>query len=104
MWELYDKNKVYYSEQGEELTWDVLKNIYPQSMFEDIVILADGITYHEYKTMMIALSEYGIQDSGDIKTNISILNGEYNLKKTESTPIERIASALEYLCVVLQKG
>ena len=103
MWELYNKEKIYYSEKGDPLTWDIMSNDYPQSRFEETVILTQGLTYFDYKTLNVALAEYGIEYNGNPNEMIDILNLMYSDKRSESTPLERIASSLEYMNILLTK-
>ena len=102
-WILYDKQTTYYLEDGQKLTPEIMYNTYPQSKFEDVVLLVSGITVKEFKTLDLALSEYNIVKRQTIEEDLELLNFTYSTKQTESTPIERIASSLEYISVLLSK-
>lgn len=98
--ELYNKNNEYYTKEGQIFTYEDAVKKYPAIPYTEMVVFLFGRTITDMNTF-----DY-LRGINRIKANItdvealSIIAKEYSDSKTESTPLERIASSLEYLTMI----
>jgi len=105
MWNVYDKNKTYYDEQGQEITYDRMKREYPVVDAETIMINTSGVTILDKCTMSVAQSRYRLMNEDDPEVLAKKMTKKDEKEKTESSPLERIASSLDYIVLyLLRKG
>lgn len=98
-WKKYD-NQTYYKPDGSEYTIDMMHEDYPVSIVEDMAIKVVGMTILEIETMLCVRAEYGIDpevSDEEALQQMEVIDAE---RATESTPLERIAASLEYLCMM----
>lgn len=103
-WKLYDKSETLYLPDGKAFTWGQMSTQYPISLAEEMAVKVVGLTLLEVKTKYFARALYNIPpEMTDEEAFIEMERQDY-LNATESTPEERIASALEYLVMVISEG
>ena len=95
--ELYDKNKDYFTKDGQIYSYEKVKKDYPAVDFTKLVVILYGRTVLKVETFDylrgINRIKAGIPDDEALS---QIANAEM-VKLTESTPLERIAAALEFI-------
>ena len=95
--ELYDKNKDYFTKDGQIYSYDVVKKEYPAVDFTKLVVMLYGRTVLKVETFDYLRGINRIKaDIPDEEALSQIANAEM-VKLTESTPLERIAAALEFI-------
>ena len=98
--ELYDKEKEYYTKDGQIYSYDVVKKDYPAVDFTKLVVMLYGRTVLKVETFDYLKGINRVKaDATDEEALEQIAHAEM-VKLTESTPLERIASALEFLELV----
>ena len=98
--ELYDKEKEYYTKDGQIYDYDAVKKDYPAVDFTKLVVMLYGRTILKVETFDYLRGINRVKaDLTDEEALEQIAHAEM-VKLTESTPLERIASALEYLELV----
>ena len=98
--ELYDKEKEYYTKDGQIYSYDVVKKDYPAVDFTKLVVMLYGRTVLKVQTLDYLRGINRVKaDVTDEEALEQIAHAEM-VKETESTPLERIASALEFLELV----
>lgn len=102
-WKKYD-GKTYYLPDGKEFTPDDMRTKYPASYVEDMAIQVMGVTLLKVETVTCIRAEYKIpSDMSDEEAFIKM--GMIDVDNaTKSTPLERIAASLEYLCMIFSQG
>lgn len=102
IWELYDKEKTYFDKDGKEFPFEKLVNDYPIAKYETVAIQTAGRMILSYITLENLKQKYDVEETEDEKA-IHSVNEKKQEIESESTPIERIASALEYIELYLMK-
>lgn len=106
--ELYDKSKIYVTNDGVIIDYKEFCKRYPACKTSQMAVLYSASVDSGIKIFVGAyLYEYLLSkyiSSGSDEERLEQILGQLELEKTESTPIERIASALEYLCVILTEN
>lgn len=101
-WKKYNNETLYWAD-GTEFTSDMMKHQYPASEVEEMAVKVVGVTLLEVKTVLYVRSEYMIpSDMSDEEAFKRMEAIDYE-NATKSTPLERIAASLEYLCMVLSQ-
>lgn len=95
--ELYDKEKEYYTKDGQIYDYDAVKKDYPAVDFTKLVVMLYGRTVLKVETFDYLRGINRVKaDVSDEEALSQIAHAEM-VKETESTALERIASALEFL-------
>lgn len=102
-WKVYDE-QTYYTKEGEKIDEEVFKEKYPAVMAEKMVILVLGHTLLDVVSFNILRAYYGIDISKTDDEVLEIVKEERLKEAKESTPLERIASALEYIEMTMMEG
>ena len=98
--ELYDKEKEYYTKDGQIYGYDAVKKDYPAVDFTKLVVMLYGRTVLKVETFDYLRGINRIKaDVSDEEALSQIAHAEM-VKATESTALDRIASALEFLELV----
>lgn len=98
--ELYNKENEYYTKDGQIYSYDEVKKDYPAVDFTKLVVMLYGRTVLKVETFDYLRGINQIRaDVTDEEALSQIAHAEM-VKTKESTPIERIASALEFLELV----
>lgn len=98
--ELYDKEKEYYTKDGQIYSYDAVQRDYPAVDFTKLVVMLYGRTVLKVETFDYLRGINRVKaDATDEEALEQIAHAEM-VKATESTPIERIASSLEYLVLL----
>ena len=98
--ELYDKEKEYYTKDGQIYDYNAVKKDYPAVDFTKLVVMLYGRTVLKLETFDYLRGINRIKADVSDEEAISQIAHAEMVKATESTPIERIASALEFLELV----
>ena len=98
--ELYNKENEYYTKNGQIYDYDAVKKDYPAVDFTKLVVMLYGRTVLKVETFDYLRGINRVKaDVSDEEALSQIAHAEI-VKATESRPIERIASALEFLNLV----
>lgn len=101
-WKKYN-NETFYLPDGTEFTPDMMRSKYPASVVEDMAVKVAGVTLLEVKTVLYVRAEYMIpSDLTDEEAFKKMMAIDYE-NATKSSPLERIAASLEYLCMVMSQ-
>lgn len=103
MWKKYD-NETYYTETGKAFTPIDMANQYPISTVEEMAIKVVGATLIDAKPLLYAREVYNIPPDATDEEAFKEMEKIDAINASESTPLERIASALEYLVMVMSEG
>lgn len=101
--EQYSKNKKYEKPDGTPYTETELMTIFP-SLAMGALIKIEGRTPVEAVSYEYTLSKMQIPKPATIEEGIKLINEQLYFEQTESTPIERIASMLEYIAMKMSEG
>lgn len=99
--ELYNPEKTYVSKDGQLITKEDFEKIYPASSYVKMVVFLEGNTLSEAYTLDYLIAHYVVPDFFEINQKIQIIEKMKNDESSENTPIERIASALEYIAMTM---
>ena len=100
--EFYDKNKTYFTPQGQEITYETFKKDYPAVDYTPMVCsVGDGVVIFEVYTYVSLCEEYGVSMDKESEKTLREIEMAMMSKNSENTPIERIASSLEYIVLYL---
>lgn len=99
--EFYDENKTYYKNEGGEYTKEEMITKFPKINTRNTVLVCENYSV-PVKTMNIdhAQQEFGGDYNIDKEIMVASINSAILNSSTESSPLERIAAALEYLVMV----
>lgn len=97
--EFYDSNKKYIKIDGEEYNEQTIVEDFPSIKSDGIVVFVEGMTRVVIYTAPLdyLLHKYNIPESLKTDEMLMQITLAVNDDKTESTPLERIAAALEFL-------
>lgn len=98
--ELYNKENEYYTKDGQIYSYDKVKKDYPAVDFTKLVVMLYGRTVLKVETFDYLRGINRIKADIPDEEALSQIEHAEIVKATESTPIERIASALEFLELV----
>lgn len=98
--ELYDKSKDYFTKEGQILTYEDMVKKYPAIPYTKMVVFLFGRTVTDMNTFDYLCGINRIKADVLDDEALSIIAKSYENKETESTPLERIASSLEYLTMI----
>ena len=98
--ELYNKENEYYTKDGQIYSYEEVKKDFPAVDFTKLVVKLFGRTVLDVKTFdyMRGINKVKV-DATDEEALSQIAHAEM-VKETESTALDRIASALEFLELV----
>lgn len=96
-WSIYDKYKTYYLETGQEYTYEMMCKEYPAVKAEIMAVRGAGSTILEVKPILYLRSIYSVSTEFSNEDALIIINSQMEKERTESTTLERIAAALEFL-------
>lgn len=99
--ELYNSEKTYISKDGKLITKEDFYKIYPAAQYVKMVVFLEGNAISEAYTFDYLVSHYVISDIFNDEQKVQMIEKMKNDEETESTPIERIASALEYIAMTM---
>lgn len=102
-WKKYDEETLYLP-NGKVFTHQDMVSQYPASLVEDMAVKVVGVTLLEVKTVLYARAMYNIPEEMTDEEAFKEMEKIDALNASESTPEERIASALEYLVMVFSEG
>lgn len=98
-WKKYN-NETLYLPDGTEFTPEMMQSYYPASVAEDMAVNVIELVMLEAKPVSYVRAEYmipsGISDEEAFK-RMEQIDRE---NATKSSPLERIAASLEYLCMM----
>lgn len=96
-WEMYDNKKKYTKPTGEEYTNKMFISDYPAAVYRKMSVYVYGNTIEKVSPSdyIRGINRISYEKSDEEAMMIATENEE--LKKTESSPYERIAAALEYI-------
>lgn len=98
--ELYDKSKDYFTKEGQFFTYEDAVKKYPAIPYTKMVVFLFGRTVIDMNTFDYLRGINRIKSNVSDEDAIYIISKNYEDSKTESTPLERIASSLEYLTMI----
>lgn len=98
--ELYDKGKDYFTKEGQILTYEDMVKKYPAIQYTKMVVFLFGRTVTDMNTFDYLRGINRIKADVPDDEALSIIAKSYEDAETESTPLERIASSLEYLTMI----
>lgn len=101
-WKKYN-NETLYLPDGTEFTPDMMRSYYPASVAEAMAVKVVELVMLEAKPVSYVRAEYNIpSDMSDEEAfeRMEIIDQE---NASKSTPLERIAASLEYLCMMLSQ-
>lgn len=98
--ELYDKNKEYFTKEGQIFTYEDAVKKYPAIPHTKMVVFLFGRTVTDMNTFDYLRGINRIKADVSDDEALSIIAKSYEDSETESTPLERIASSLEYLTMI----
>lgn len=101
-WKKYN-NETLYLPDGKEFTPDMMHSYYPVSVAEEMAVKVAGLTLLEAKTVALARAEYMIPLDMSDEDAFKLMEVKDYEKATMSTPLERIAASLEYLCMIMSQ-
>lgn len=101
-WKKYNGETLYLPD-GTEFTEEKMHMKYPASVVEDMAVNCVGVTMLDAKTLLYVRAEYGISEDVSDEEAFKIMRQMDEDKATESTPLERIAAVLEYLCMIVSQ-
>lgn len=100
--EQYNNDKTYEMPDGTPITETEILTMFP-SLSNGALIKIEGRTPIEAVSYEYTLSKYNIPKPDDISKGIELINQKLYFEQTESTPIERIASMLEYIAMKMSE-
>lgn len=98
--ELYNKNNDYYTKEGRIFTYEDALKKYPAIPYTKMVVFLFGRTVTDMNTFDYLRGINRIKADVPDDEALSIISKSYEDAETESTPLERIASSLEYLAMI----
>lgn len=98
--ELYNKNNEYYTKEGQIFTYEDAIKKYPAIPYTKMVVFLFGRTVTDMNTFDYLCGINRIKADVPDDESLSIIAKSYEDAETESTPLERIASSLEYLAMI----
>ena len=101
-WKKYD-NETLYLPDGTEFTSDMMQRQYPASVVEDMAVKVAGVTLLEVKTVLYVRAKYMIPSEMTDDEAFKRMEAIDYENATKSTPLERIAASLEYLCMIMSQ-
>ena len=98
--ELYNKNNEYYTKEGQIYSYENALKDYPAIPHTEMVVFLYGRTLIDMNTFdyLKGINRIKVNIPDDEALSIILMN--YDDSRTESTPLERIASSLEYLTMI----
>lgn len=103
-YEIYDINKTYIKPSGEIYTNDLFIKEYPAAQITKYALWVMGEVIIEAFPLSYIRGINKIPNSVSDEESIIIATNNRILKEEENSPIERIASALEFIELLLYKG
>lgn len=101
--EEYGRDKAYELSDGTPLTSEQMETTFP-ALLAGALIKVEGRTPIETLSYDYALSKMNIPKPESKEQGIKLINEQLYFEQTESTPIERIASMLEYIAMKMSEG
>lgn len=101
-WKKYDKETLYLPD-GTEFTPDMMRSQYPASVVEEMAVKVTGVTLLEVKTVLYVRAEYMIPHELTDDEAFKKMEAIDYENATKSSPLERIAASLEYLCMIMSQ-
>lgn len=98
--ELYNRNNEYYTKEGQIYSYEKAINDYPAIPYAKMVVFLFGRTVTDMNTFDYLCGINRIKADVPDDEALSIIAKAYEDAETESTPLERIASSLEYLTMI----
>lgn len=98
MYELYDPNNTYVSEDGNYITPEEFKKAHNVAGERILVVKLSGRTIIGVYDYDYLISEYQVAGNTP-EENLELIERKDQLDATETPPLERIASSLEYMVV-----
>lgn len=99
MWEVYDKKKEYFDKEGQPFSYDRMLKEFPVVQAEKVCVDVIGSCIQSYNTMMQARADRLVDPEMTDKEACIYMTQYDELKERESTPLERIAAALEFIAM-----
>lgn len=100
--QFYDKNKTYFTPQGKEITYEMFRKDYPAVDYTPMVCAIGGeVVIFEVYTFVSLCEKYDIGMDIDPEEALTKIQNAMENEKSESSPLERIASSLEYIVLYL---
>lgn len=104
LWEVYNKDKTYYDEKGQEYGYDRMLIDYPIVAVETVIVKTTGSIILERYTVNYLKSLYNIINIEDPEKVAEQVNFIDTTKQTETPALERIAAVLEYFMMEKYDG
>lgn len=101
-WKKYN-NETLYLPDGTEFTPDMMHSYYPASVAEEMAVKVVELVMFEAKPVSYARAEYNIPIDMSDEEAFKRMEQIDRENATKSTPLERIAASLEYLCMMLSQ-
>lgn len=103
--EFYDFKKTYVTQDGQLVDKEEFYKQYPAAKSIKMVVFLEGNALMEAYTFDYLQAHYSIPYNFDDNGKLALIQKMVNDEKTENSPLERIASALEYLAMTaIQEG
>lgn len=99
--EFYDPEKTYISQNGQLINNEQFEKLYPASAFTKMVVFMEGNVLIEVNTFEYLKAHYLVPDILNDEESLQTIQKLRNDELTESTPLERIAAALEYISMTM---
>lgn len=104
IYEIYDKEKEYFTKDGQIYSYEKVKEDFPAVDYTKLVVTLYGRTVEKVETFDYLKGINRIKADVTDDEALTLIEKAEELKRTESTPLERIAAALEYLELVNMWG
>lgn len=104
VYEIYDAEKTYVTQDGNYVTSNQFAIEHNVVFDRCIVVGLMGRTIMDVQDFGYMRAVHGITSEISDNDALAIINKQVELNQTESTPIERIAAALEYIELYLMSG
>lgn len=100
IYEIYDSKKDYFTKDGQIYSYEKIKHDFPAVDYTKMVVTLYGRTIEKVETFDYLRGTNRIKADVPDEEALMLIAKAENIKKTESTPLERIAAALEFLELV----
>lgn len=101
--EEYNIEKGYELQNGEKLSEEQMLALFP-ALGGGALIIVEGRTPIDSASYDYLLSKYYIEKPATIDEGLKLINNQLYFEQTESTPLERIAAALEFIELIMMEG
>ena len=98
--ELYDKNKEYFTKDGQIYSCEQMQHDFPAVQYTKMVVFLYGRTIEKIEMFDYLKGINRIKADVPDDEALQMIEKAEELKRTESTPLERIAAALEFIELV----